>query len=194
MSVEQIYGLLSRKFPCGNFDERTYNRTQRLEELELIRGTYNNRITMDSRGDIISAEFVALPHCPEGVYVVGTGLHRGLQYPEICVSHDANGRFTYLLHRLPPIFLRFYLGESYPTDPNFSFTLESIWLSSMFMELVSARLTEEMGTFNGDFVVKHCCEFLENQVIDYLFKSSPGTPLRINLFELEPDEACAAAA
>ncbi|VDN15987.1 unnamed protein product [Dibothriocephalus latus] len=53
----------------------------------------------------------------------------------------------------------------------------------MFMDLVSARLTEEIGMFTGDFVVKHCCEFLEKEVVDYLFRTSPDAPISIDLFE-----------
>ncbi|VDN23703.1 unnamed protein product, partial [Dibothriocephalus latus] len=167
---------------------------QRQEELELISATYPNRITTDSQGEIISGEFTALPYCPEGVYIIGTGLHRELQYPELCISHDANTGFTYLLHKLPPIFFRFYLGKSYPADTTFSFTLESVWLSSISIDLLSCRLTEEIRTFNGNFAVKHCCEFLGNEAVDFLFRSFSDAPICINLFEYaELDEASADA-
>ncbi|VDM01686.1 unnamed protein product [Schistocephalus solidus] len=195
MSMEQILELLNQKIPCKkDVDAGALYRAQRNEELEIITVTYTNRLTMASRGEIISGEFTALPYCPGGVYVVGTGLHRELQYPEICASRDADDRFTYLLNRLPPIYLRFFLGASYPADSNFSFTLDCAWLPSMLTDLLSARLTEEIGLFNGERALKHCCDFLMDDAIDFLFRSSPTAPLRIDLFQfLDINEASASA-
>nr|VZI45503.1 unnamed protein product [Spirometra erinaceieuropaei] len=190
MSMEQILELLSQKLPChGDVDARVLFRAQRSQELELLKAKYGNRITVESQGDLVSGDFTALPYCSEGVLVVGKGLHRELQYPEICVSQDADAGSTYLLNRLPPMYLRFYLGESYPADPNFSFTLECVWLPSMLIDLLSARLTEEIGMFEGECTVKHCCEFLEDEAMEFLFKNSPDAPLLIDLFQfLDTDD------
>ncbi|VDM02576.1 unnamed protein product [Schistocephalus solidus] len=195
MSVEQFFELLSRKIPCHkDTDAGALYCALRNEELELITTTYANRLTTESQGDVISGEFTALPYCSEGVFVVGTGLHRELQYPEICVSQDTDAGSTYLLNRLPTIFFRFYLGQFYPMDPNFSFTLECAWLPSMLVDLLSARLTEEMSMFEGQFAVKHCCEFLQNEAMEFLFRSTPNAPLQINLFQFQDtDEASSSA-
>uniref|UniRef100_A0A0X3QCF4 RBR-type E3 ubiquitin transferase n=1 Tax=Schistocephalus solidus TaxID=70667 RepID=A0A0X3QCF4_SCHSO len=195
MSVEQIFDLLSRKIPCHkDTDAGALYCALRNEELELITTTYANRLTTESQGDVISGEFTVLPYCSEGVFVVGTGLHRELQYPEICVSQDTDAGSTYLLNRLPTIFFRFYLGQFYPMDPNFSFTLECAWLPSMLVDLLSARLTEEISMFEGQFAVKHCCEFLQNEAMEFLFRSTPNAPLHIDLFQFQDtDEASSSA-
>ncbi|VDN15207.1 unnamed protein product [Dibothriocephalus latus] len=174
MSMQQNLDLLIQKTACPEKVKA---------EVKLLSATYAQRININPQRDYTSGEFTALPYRTKGVNVVGTGLHRELQYPEICISHGANGRFTYRLNRLPPIYFRFFLGGSYPADPNFSFTLESVWLSSISIDLLSCRLTEEIRTFSGDFALKHCCKFIENQVIDYLFGTSADSPINIDLFE-----------
>ncbi|VDM34950.1 unnamed protein product [Hydatigera taeniaeformis] len=183
---------LIKKPPCLSPESvARNNREMALAEMNVLLEMHNGRFKINSV-DELSGEYKSEYFKKHNIYLSGPPIRRNLKYSDICMFDSSNNVMTYVLTSLPPIFFNFQLNGDYPQDPNFAFWIESAWLPSTLVEVLTANLSNVMTATSTGGSLGLCCEYLQNVALSSLFSLGDPTSLVINALEFfdRPEDRC----
>lgn len=190
LSMADVIQELIRKPPCLSPEFiASKNRKMALLEMNELVNKCKGRFKIHDANEL-AGEYKAEYHRIHSVYLSGPPIRRNLKYSDLCIFDSSSGAVTYVLTSLPPIFFNFQLNGDYPHDQNFAFWIESAWLPSMLIEVLTANLSNVMASDSNDGSLKACCEYLQNVALSSLFSLGDPNSLVINAIELfdKPEE------
>ncbi|KAL5112323.1 hypothetical protein TcWFU_006461 [Taenia crassiceps] len=159
------------------------NRKMALMEMNELVKKYNGLFKINNEEELLG-EYKAEYFKKYNVYLSGPHIRRNLKYSDICIFDSSSNSMTYILTSLPPIFFNFQLNGDYPSDPNFAFWIESAWLPSTLIEVLTSNLSNIMASDSANGSLKLCCEYLQNVALSSLFSLGDPNSLVINALEL----------
>lgn len=167
------------------------NRKMALMEMNELVNAYNGRFKINNE-DELSGEYKAEYSKMHNIYLSGPPIRRNVKYSDICIFDSSSNAMTYILTSLPPIFFNFQLNGGYPFDPNFAFWIESAWLPSTLIEVLTSNLSNIMASVSTGSSLTTCCEYLQNVALSSLFSSGGSTSLSLNALEyfVELEDRC----
>lgn len=181
--MADIIQELIRKPPCLSPESvASRNREMALMEMEELVNKYNGRFKIHD-ADELAGEYKAEYSKKHNIYLSGPPIRRNLKYSDICIFDSSSNAMTYILASLPPIFFNFQLNGDYPSDPNFAFWIESAWLPSTLIEVLTSNLSNIMASHATGGSLESCCEYLQNVALSSLFSLGDPSSLVINTLE-----------